>query len=128
MPGPKFFITCTMYINDDYKGGDIEFFVDGKLINHKPKAGDILIFPSEEPYYHGVKLIEDGYKFFVRNFVMEPFEGTKEWLDNQKKYGAYRWALMEQERIEKEDPKNMVYIHNGERITHEQAQSGYHLL
>jgi len=128
MPGPKFFITCTMYINDDYKGGDIEFFVDNKLINHKPQAGDILIFPSEEPYYHGVKLIEDGYKFFVRNFVMVPYDGSEEWLSNQKKFGAYRWALMEQERIENEDPKNMVYIHNGERITHEQAQSGYHLL
>lgn len=128
MPGPKFFITCTMYINDDYDGGDIEFFVDNKLINHKPKAGDILIFPSGEPYYHGVKLIENGYKFFVRNFVMIPYAGSEDWLENQRKFGAYRWARMEEERIDQEDPKNMVYIHNGERITHEQAQSGYHML
>ena len=78
MPGNKFFITCTTYINDDYDGGDICFYIDGKFINHKPKAGDILIFPSTEPYYHGVKAITKGNKFFVRNFIVYPFNGTKE--------------------------------------------------
>jgi 2OG-Fe(II) oxygenase superfamily len=113
MPGDKFSITCTMYINDDYDGGDIEFFVDGKLINHKPVSGDILVFPSTEPYYHGVKTIENNEKFFVRNFVMTPFDGTKEWLNNQKTYGAYKWAQMEAERIKHEDPRNMRYLENG---------------
>lgn len=113
MPGEKFFITCTMYINDDYDGGDIEFFVNGDLINHKPQAGDILVFPSTEPYYHGVKTIYNGEKFFVRNFVMYTFPGTKEWLDNQLKFGAYRWAKKEFERIEYEDPRNMKYLVNG---------------
>jgi len=102
-----------MYINDDYDGGDIEFFVDGKLINHKPVSGDILVFPSTEPYYHGVKTIENNEKFFVRNFVMTPFDGTKEWLNNQKTYGAYKWAQMEAERIKHEDPRNMRYLENG---------------
>lgn len=113
MPGDKFFITCTMYINDDYEGGDIEFFVNGELINHKPQGGDILVFPSIEPYYHGVKTIEENEKFFVRNFVMIPFDGTEEWLANQKRYGAYKWAKMEAERIEYEDPRNMRYIQDG---------------
>jgi hypothetical protein len=113
MPGDKFFITCTMYINDDYDGGDIEFYVDGKLINHKPVSGDILVFPSVEPYYHGVKTIENNEKFFVRNFVMIPFDGTKEWLNNQKAFGAYKWAEMEKERISKEDPRNMIYLQDG---------------
>jgi hypothetical protein len=57
MPGSKFQLTCTMYINDDYQGGDIEFFVDGNLINHKPQSGDILVFPSDAPYFHGVKTL-----------------------------------------------------------------------
>jgi hypothetical protein len=113
MPGDKFFITCTMYINDDYDGGDIEFYVGGELINHKPVAGDILVFPSVEPYYHGVKTIEKNEKFFVRNFVMIPFDGTKEWLENQKRFGAYKWAQMEAERIKHEDPRNMRYLENG---------------
>jgi hypothetical protein len=119
LPGDKFFITCTMYINDDYEGGDIEFFVDDKLINHKPVAGDILVFPSIPPYYHGVKTIVKNEKFFVRNFVMVPFDGTKEWLENQKKYGAYRWAKMESERISYEDPRNMMYLQDGKVISYD---------
>lgn len=113
MPGDKFYITCTMYINDDYEGGDIEFFVDGELVNHKPKAGDILVFPSREPYFHGVKTIYNGNKFFVRNFIMTPFNGTEEWLENQKRHGAYNWMKKEFERCSYEDPRNMRYLQNG---------------
>jgi len=119
MPGDKFFITCTMYINDDYDGGDIEFFIDDQLINHKPVAGDILVFPSTEPYYHGVKTIHKNEKFFVRNFVMIPFDGTKEWLNNQKVFGAYKWAQMEAERIKHEDPRNMRYLENGKPVLYD---------
>lgn len=119
MPGDKFFITCTMYINDDYVGGDIEFYVDGNLINHKPQAGDILVFPSVQPYFHGVKTIEDNEKFFVRNFVMTPFAGTKEWLDNQNRFGAYRWSKMEIERIDYEDKRNMIYLQNGTQVSYD---------
>lgn len=122
MPGEKFFITCTMYINDDYDGGDIEFYVDGQLINHKPVAGDILVFPSTEPYYHGVKTILNGEKFFVRNFVMYTFPGTKEWLDNQLRLGAYRWAKKEFERIEYDDPRNMRYLINGVPTEYDDVQ------
>lgn len=120
MPGDKFFITCTMYINDDYDGGDIEFFMDDTLINHKPVAGDILVFPSTEPYYHGVKTIEKKEKFFVRNFVMITFDGTEEWLNNQKTYGAYKWAQMETERIKYEDPRNMRYLENGKPVLYDE--------
>lgn len=122
MPGEKFFITCTMYINDDYDGGDIEFYVDGNLINHKPQAGDILIFPSTEPYYHGVKTISNGEKFFIRNFVMTTFEGTKEWMANQLKFGAHRWAKKEFERLEYENPRNMRYLIDGVPKEYEEVQ------
>ena len=122
MPGEKFFITCTMYINDDYEGGDIEFFIDNKLINHKPKAGDILIFPSTQPYFHGVKTIFNGNKFFVRNFVMHTYAGSKEWLDNQVKYGAYRWFKMEEERLEYEAPRNMRYQQEGNPIEYDELK------
>lgn len=125
MPGEKFLITCTMYINDDYDGGNIEFFVDGKTYDYKPKAGDILVFPSIAPYYHGVKTIKNGRKFFVRNFVMYEYDGSKEWLENQKRFGAYRWAKMEIERIEEEDPKNMIYLENGERLSYEEIERRY---
>jgi hypothetical protein len=120
MPGEKFHTTCTFYINDNYNGGDIEFFVDGKFVNHKPSAGDLLVFPSGEPFYHGVKTIPDGNKFFIRNFVMFDYDGSKEWLANQKRYGAYKWAKQEIERIANDDPRNMIYIRDNEVISYEE--------
>ena len=119
MPGEKFHTTCTFYINDNYNGGDIEFYVDGKFVNHKPSAGDLLVFPSGEPFYHGVKTIPDGNKFFIRNFVMFDYDGSKEWLSNQKRYGAYRWSKQEIERIANDDPRNMIYIRDQEVISYE---------
>ena len=120
MPGEKFHTTCTFYINDNYNGGDIEFFVDGKFVNHKPSAGDLLVFPSGEPFYHGVKTIPDGNKFFIRNFVMFDYDGSKEWLANQKRYGAYKWGKQEIERIANDDPRNMIYIRDKEVISYEE--------
>ena len=109
MPGPKFFLTCTTYINDDYEGGDIEFYMNDQFYPHKPKAGDILVFPSTDPYYHGVRTIRNGEKFFIRNFIQYSYDGSPEWLEQQKYHGAYRWAKMEVERIEKENKQNMKY-------------------
>ena len=121
MPGMKFFITCTTYINDDYDGGDICFYINGESINHKPKAGEILVFPSIEPYYHGVKAITKGNKFFVRNFITYPFAGTKQWIDNQIMHGAYRWAKMEEERLEYDSPRAMLFLVDGEVISYEEV-------
>jgi len=125
MPGDKFKITCTMYINDDYEGGDLEFFVDGNIITYKPSAGDVVVFPSDAPYYHGVKTIQNGYKYFVRNFIMEPFDGTLEWLENQKKYGAYRWGKKEFDRIDYEDTRNMIYLIDGNPVKYEDLPLKY---
>lgn len=126
MPGEKFYITCTMYINDDYEGGDIDFWVDGKTFSLKPKAGDIVVFPSQEPYYHGVKVIKNGEKFFVRNFVMYNYDGSPEWLANLEKYGPDKWSEMEKERIQYENPRNMLYINKetNERMEYEEVLKG----
>jgi 2OG-Fe(II) oxygenase superfamily len=110
MPGEKYFITSNLYLNEDYDGGEIEFYLNGDIISYKPKAGDLIVFPSNEPYYHRVKAIKNGNKFMVRRWVMYDYDGSKEWLDNQKKYGAYRWAAMEMERIKLDDSRNAVYL------------------
>jgi len=120
MPGPKFLLTCTTYINDDYDGGEISFFIDNKIIDYKPVKGSILVFPSFEPYWHGVREIKNGNKFLVRNFITYTYEGSPEWLNNQKRYGAYKWAKMEQERIEKETGKTMLYLNNNKVIGYEE--------
>lgn len=112
MPGPKFFLTCTTYLNDDYDGGDIIFYIEGEdhVFPYKPEAGDICVFPSGLPYFHGVKTIRNGEKFFIRNFISYTYDGSKEWLDNQKYYGAYKWGKMEQARIERESESAMRYV------------------
>jgi hypothetical protein len=90
-----------MYFNDDYEGGDIEyrlfdkhfthFRIEGDTMictdtneivpgfNYKPQAGDIIIFPSKLPYYHGVKKVTKGQKLFLRTFwSYKPMEPEKE--------------------------------------------------
>jgi hypothetical protein len=118
LPGPKFFLTCTTYINDDYEGGEIVFYVNGDTFSHKPKAGDILVFPSSEPYYHGVKSITKGNKFFVRNFVTYRHEGSDEWLQNQKRHGAMVWAEKEKIRISKELKEATLYLVDDQILTY----------
>ena len=125
-PGDKFAITCTMYLNDDYEGGEMWFNLgrtaadsfgeeplpDEEIHIYKPEAGDVLVFPAGHPdvlsenstYFHGVSRTwkseerpED--KYFIRSYHLIPFEGTSEWLANQEKYGAEAWEKMETERI-----------------------------
>ena len=112
MPGQKFFITCTTYLNDDYEGGEISFSIDNKLIDYKPVKGSILVFPSAEPYWHGVREIKKGNKFLVRNFISYPYEGSENWLRNQRHYGAYKWAQMEIERVDSERLKTILNLKN----------------
>ncbi len=103
-PGDKPVMTCTMYLNGDYEGGEICFKVlneegtDVEFFMHKPQAGDVLVFPSRAPYYHGVNKTTEGQKYFVRSFWQYEFEGTQDWRDGQAKYGHEVWAEMEKER------------------------------
>lgn len=103
-PGPKPFLTCTMYLNDDYEGGEIKFRIlkengiDYDSFKYKPKAGDVLVFPSRAPYYHGVNKTTVGQKYFVRTFWQYAYPGSPEWLEGQEKYGQEKWAEMEKER------------------------------
>jgi hypothetical protein len=108
-PGNKFALTCTMYLNDDYRDGGLSFLTgDKRLIEYKPVAGDVLVFPSGHPdllsqegrYLHAVKRIRDIDKYLVRCFYQIPFDGTPEWHANQKRFGIEEWARMEKERIE----------------------------
>ena len=103
-PGHKFGVTCTLYLNDDYEGGEISFLEaeTGNVIDHKPRAGDVMVFPSTEPYYHAVLPIKSGSKYLVRAFWCYEFDGTPEWHANLRKYGLDAWAKMEKEREEQE--------------------------
>ena len=105
--GYKHWITCNIYINEDYEGGNVLFKIfknedEFDYIDYKPKAGDMMIFPSTEPYYHGVKKTLFKEKYFIRMFWGYWSEGSPEWLANEQKYGKDIWKKMEDKRIEEE--------------------------
>lgn len=54
-------IATLIYINNDYSGGDIYFPEYG--ISHKPEPGDLLTFPDNPDYVHGVKSISEGIRY-----------------------------------------------------------------
>lgn len=99
--GTKFVITFTLYLNDDYDGGEISFLNEdnGESITYKQKAGDITVFPSGRPYWHGVMPVKNGNKYLIRMFILTEYEGSEEWLAKEEQYGKDIWAKMEEMRI-----------------------------
>jgi hypothetical protein len=64
--GPTYVCTISVvvYLNDDYEGGEIWFpRMDNLTI--KPKAGDVLVFPSTFIYEHASQDIKSGVKYSV---------------------------------------------------------------
>jgi signal peptidase I len=103
-PGEKFAVTAVFYPNDDYGAGEISFRLIGeegvlKQIDYKPKAGDIVIFPSDHPYYHGVKRITGSPKYIARMYWQYDYKGSDDWHELNAKYGSEKFAELEDQRI-----------------------------
>ncbi len=60
-------ISLVFYPNDDYVGGEIEFINHGLKV--KPKANQLIMFPSDYEYIHKVHEITEGVKFSVASFL-----------------------------------------------------------
>jgi hypothetical protein len=58
-------LTAILYINDDYKGGQIDFIHDGLCIS--PTAGSMVVFPSNKQ--HEVLEILEGNRYMVQTYV-----------------------------------------------------------
>jgi hypothetical protein len=56
---PSIRYAAIMYINDDYKDGTL-FFKNKENSDLRPKPGTLLIFPGNEEYEHGVRLVGEG--------------------------------------------------------------------
>jgi hypothetical protein len=120
-PGEKFVITVTIYLNDEYEGGEISFLDEstGSITNYKPKAGDVTVFPSGYPYFHGVLPLLNGERYLLRMFWSWYHEGTKEWHEGYKKYGKEEWTRMQNERKEIEfnsGKHHRVVVYPGEEF------------
>lgn len=103
-PGQKFAITCTMYLNDDYEGGEVSFLneADGEVVTWKPKAGDVIVFPSHSPFFHGVHPVLNNVRYLIRTWWFYDYAGSPEWHANQQKYGKDQWYEIERIRKDKE--------------------------
>jgi hypothetical protein len=109
-PGKKFAITCTIYLNDDYEGGGLSFLQEetGEVIDYKPEAGDIVVFPSGDPvtgtshFFHGVDKVGGCEKYFIRCFWSYDHPGTEDWHKNVEKYGEKEWEQMDNKRMKEE--------------------------
>jgi hypothetical protein len=118
-PGRKFVVTVTMYLNDDYEGGEISFLDEetGTLTNYKPKAGDVTVFPSGYPYFHGVLPVLNNERYILRMFWFCDYEGDKEWHQGKEKYGEEEWAKMHKQYMDTEfnsGKYHRVVVHPGE--------------
>lgn len=114
-PGYKFAITANAYFNDDYVGGEIDFYVGGKLIKYKPEAGDWLVFPSGHPevlkkddtvYLHGVFPSSGKEKYFARMYWRKYSTGSTEWFEKEDEFGKKEWYDM-QDSINREYWQNL---------------------
>lgn len=105
-PGPKQILTYTIYLNDDYEGGEVDFVDENtnELFVYKPKKGDITVFPAGRPFWHGARAVKSKPdKIFIRGFAIHRFPGSKRWNIGIKSHGAKKWIDLENERI-----KNIV--------------------
>ena len=59
-------ISVVGYLNDDYDGGELYFREQDLKI--KPTAGSVVIFPSNEPYFHQSMPTKSGVKYMCPGF------------------------------------------------------------
>ncbi len=120
-PGLKFGVTAVCYLNEDYDGGEVMFrFLDEndpsiikEDYTYKPQKGDIVVFPSGPPHYHGVKAITSGEKYIIRNYWRYEYPGHPLWLKLQEKYGEDIWRQLEDQRLKfNRNSSNVTTINN----------------
>ena len=56
-------VSYSYYVNEDYEGGEIVFSNLGVTV--KPKAHQLLVFPSSYPYRHEVRPVTSGTRYAI---------------------------------------------------------------
>jgi len=65
-PYPWRQVGCVLYLNSDYRGGEIYF--PQQDITVKPDPGTLVWFPGTSEYLHGVKAITEGFRLTIASF------------------------------------------------------------
>lgn len=75
---PSIRYAAILYINDDYTDGTL--FFKNKDIDLRPKPGELLVFPGNEEYEHGVRHVGEG----PIRYVLVGFVKVKGFYENNK--------------------------------------------
>ena len=70
-------ISVLLYINEDYKGGDLYF--PNQNYTFKPTPNSCVIFPGDDEYPHGVTPIEEGIRYTLSSFWTEDKSKWYDW-------------------------------------------------
>lgn len=126
-PGKKSITTTTMYLNDNYLGGEVVYNIESRLARPyykrseqfpedegyisgrailAPEKGDVVVFPAGNPdylsengyYFHCVNRVQGGDKYFVSFFNSYLYHGSEDYQDGVKEYGEELWTWLEQRR------------------------------
>ena len=68
--GDLFHFSSLIYLNDDYKGGELFFKEENKIQKYKLKALSCMIFPSGKEFAHGVKEILKGKRYTIPSWYV----------------------------------------------------------
>jgi hypothetical protein len=113
-PGWKFGFTVTMYLNDDYENGGVDFYIkqNDEVKYYKPKAGDVVVFPSGSPdiekdnlYLHGVRISNNNPKYFIRMFYFYWQNADEQYLADVEKYGFDQLIRLKKDKAQIERTK-----------------------
>lgn len=67
---PSIRYATIIYLNDDYKGGELFFF--NKDLDLRPNPGSLVIFPGNKEFNHGVRHVQEGpIRYVIVGFVKE---------------------------------------------------------
>jgi len=127
-PGKKSITTTTMYLNDNYLGGEVVYNIEPRLARpyykrseqfssaeplvsgravYTPEAGDVVVFPAGNPdylsdegfYFHCVNRVWGGEKYFLSIFNSYEYKGSPEYQEGVAEYGEELWTWLERKRI-----------------------------
>jgi predicted 2-oxoglutarate/Fe(II)-dependent dioxygenase YbiX len=70
-------LSLLLYLNEDFEGGGLTFV--NFNFHFRPKAGDLLVFPSDNRYEHQAEKVEAGLRYCIASWAA--LQGTRKVFD-----------------------------------------------